>query len=177
MENSNGKQKVDVEVLTLIELLHALTPKQVLAILSLFGTLVAGTFALGLKWEAHLRSSEVEPLRASLEVAETKTKKLEDDLHFLRSKEKILELTATLQFQAMLLGKQLSDLYPNGVQRFSIDEAEFGSHLEHYRHVIDEITNPSNGREPVADLRIPRAGPALLVFRNDSTPWVLVRTP
>lgn len=105
MEDLHDKPKVDVEKLTLREFLHALTPKQVLALLSLLGTLVAGSFAIGLKWEAHLRSSEIEPLRARLEVAETKTKKLEDDLHFLRSKEKLLELTATLQFQSILLGK------------------------------------------------------------------------
>ncbi len=177
MNDPHEKQKLDVEGLSLREIIHALTLKQAIAIVSFAGALAAASFAFGLRWEAHLRSAEVQPLKARLEIANANAKKLDDELHFLRKKEQFLELTATLQFQAMLLGKDLQELYPSGVQRLAISEAEYMSHLERYSRVIDELTHPANGRDPVADLRVPRVPPKLLVFRNDNTTWIPLRTP
>ena len=177
MDDRDGKEQLDVEGLTLRQLINALTVKQAVAIVSIAGGLAAASFSFGLRWEAHLRSAQVQPLEARLEDAEFRAQKREDALQLLRKKEQFLELTATLQFQAMLLEKDLQELYPSGVQLLAIDEAEYMSYMERYSKLIDDITHPANGQDPVAGIRIPRAGPPILIFRDDNTHWIPLRTP
>ena len=175
MSNSAGTPHPDLDNLTARNLLRALTVKHVIGLVSLLGVLIAGSFAAGQKWSDYLQASEVQPLQAQLQASANRMEALDNELHFLRSKEKFLELTATLQFQAMLRGKPLDALYPSGVNRLVVDETEFGGLLERYKEIVDEITQPSDGRDPVADLRTPRVPPPLLVFRKDSTSWVPMR--
>ena len=54
-------------------------------------------------------------------------------------------------------------------------EEELKKSEERYKEIVDEITQPSDGGDPVADLRTPRVPPPLLVFRKDSTSWVPMR--
>ena len=51
MPDSRGIHATALEQLSLSKLINALTPKQVLGILSLAGALLAASFSFGFKWE------------------------------------------------------------------------------------------------------------------------------
>ena len=177
MDNPHGIQRLEVEDLTLREIIYALTLKQAIAIVSFVGALVAAAFTSGLMWETHLRSSEVQPLKARLEIVDVNAKKLEDELQLLQQKERFLELTAILQFQAMLRGKKLEELYHRGAQRFAMTENQYTSLLASYVRVINEISNPADERRSAAQLSRSRDGLGTLTFRNDGSFWILLRMP
>lgn len=183
MEDSDRHTRRDIEKLSLKEFAQSLTLRQAVGILSVLGALVAGSFSVGLRWESLTRSSEVERLRTRLEVAETRATRAEstiadlrDEIHFLRAKEKFLGITATVQFHGLLLGKDPDDLFSGGVRTVATSEDELASLLGRYDTVITEITRAADGRPPVADLHFPRIGPPLVIFREDTTPWVLMRS-
>jgi hypothetical protein len=139
----------------------------------LAGALLAASFSFGFKWEVREHSSELAALQARLESVDTQAKTLNDDLLFLRKKAQVLELTATLQFQAMLLGKE-KQLYQNPflLKEFAFNDDEFMRVVDRYSRLVHELqVGQPNAQQPFADLKIPRAGPSILVFR-DGTKWI-----
>ncbi len=171
-EDRRANEKVDVSELSLRDLLAMLTLKQLIATISIVAALVGGSLGLGLQLERYRFATVVEPLRADLQRAQGLIADSKGLDKTLRAKMKFLELTAVMQFQAMVLGEPLYASH-NRFFDFSYEEL-IQSYREYARH-LRKITESGDKSGPIAELLPMRHGPTLVAFRHDSTQWVVPR--
>lgn len=168
--------KLNIEQLTLKQLLSILTIKQTIAILSSIVLLLGGSFSLGLNFEKTSHISKSQELESQLHDLNTKVQNRDAHIQFLRAKEKFLELTSVILFNSSMLDY---DLWKDKhwYSRFTLSVDEFEKRLEDYYIYVEEITDMRGKEKPIAYMHLPRAGPTTLEFKADVTNWVVIPVP